>query len=566
MNSHIQTGEQGAAFGELRSLLGGPPTAARWRQLLELLEQWHARAPRQLTELALPYARARLKAWPVRARRLPRRWLEALIAEQGQAPGWWLEIACAIALPALLHRAEVRHIIHGLARGAFMQRVRSLALPSNYMRSLMALRLSRSPHLHHLTHLDVSYNHLGMLGVHALAHAEALAGLEELELAGNGLEARGVGVLLGRSDWRGLRQLELSQNRLGDEGCVELARAPAAARLTELGVACNDIGDGGARALAISQGPSLERLELGRNRIGPRGVRVLAESCASLHALDLSDNPLGADGVCALAEGERWGGLRRLDLAGTQARHAGLAALAQSEALGSLEQLELSSNLIDAASARALGQSAALARVARLGLGSTELGPEALGAILEGPLGRGLVRLDLSFNPLGDQGLRALLEAPGLARLERLQLNHCELRGELAVGGAALTGLEELELHCNPLGDAFVERLARQPWMARVRRLTLRRCGIGDAGAQAWPPPLTWARSRNSTSARTPSRGEAPRRWCAAACPRSSASICRSARWGTAPRASSRAPSSSRGCAGSTSPGAMSSAPTASPR
>jgi hypothetical protein len=81
-----------------------------------------------------------------------------------------------------------------------------------------------------------------------------------------------------------LRRLYLCDNpAMGDAGCVALAtslsRDGACPHLQVLSLANCGVGDVGATALAaaLRRHPSLKQLDLGRNRIGPRGAAELAQ-------------------------------------------------------------------------------------------------------------------------------------------------------------------------------------------------------------------------------------------------------------------------------------------------
>lgn len=150
-----------------------------------------------------------------------------------------------------------------------------------------------------LTHLDLSFCHVGAAGAAALARA--------LDGSSGGNTTRGIGVgsgtnskggaLRGRGS-RSLRSLKLPHNFVGDSGACALGRALSNNRcLTFLSLASNGIGFVGGRALATALesrgeivggdgggsggGSGLARLDVGDNPLGERAAKLLVAAASA---------------------------------------------------------------------------------------------------------------------------------------------------------------------------------------------------------------------------------------------------------------------------------------------
>mgnify|MGYP002004186688 FL=1 len=199
-----------------------------------------------------------------------------------------------------------------------------------------------------------------------------------------------------------LEKLYLSGSAAGPDGVLQLAAGLDAGSLpavTTLAIVNMHVGDAGASALAAALGrgalPRLRALFLCHVAIGDAGLIALAPALRQLPALktlNLSDNPLGDEGIAALlvvvappppppppasAPSSPTGGLTQLTelfLEGTQVADAGCAALASalsSGALPPLERLELKGIPASAAAKAAVSETlankrSALAKLERL--------------------------------------------------------------------------------------------------------------------------------------------------------------------------------------------------------
>lgn len=169
---------------------------------------------------------------------------------------------------------------------------------------------------HHIKHLDLSATGARALTLRAWLRAPwVAAGVEHLALRSNGLSAgtlwpsatltalraldvscnplrRGGAEALAQWSLPALRSLCVARTQLGDDGARALRRAPWWGQLQSLDLSRCDLTAAGVQALLAGGLPDkLQRLNLSGNPLGPDGLRAVAAACAgstSLRALDLS--------------------------------------------------------------------------------------------------------------------------------------------------------------------------------------------------------------------------------------------------------------------------------------
>ena len=312
--------------------------------------------------------------------------------------------------------------------------------------------------------LDLSVNPLRDEGAKALAEM----------LGGNGAESSGTVNTT-------LEHVDLSHCRIGPVGAQHLAQALCVNTSVKTLKLCHNhlVGDEGAKALAEmlgGNGPenigtvntTLEHVDINSCSIGPVGAQLLAQALCvntSVKTLDLTDNPLGVEGVKALAE----------MLGGNGAEGSGTVNT-------TLQQLGLNDCLIGSLGAQHLAQA--------LRVNTT------------------VKTLKLSLNPLRDEGAKALAEMLGgngaessgtvNTTLKHVDLSWCRIR---PVGAQLLaqalrvnTSVKTLKLSNNPLGDEGAKALAEMlggngaessgTVNTTLEHVDLRRCSIGPVGAQ----------------------------------------------------------------------------------
>ena len=159
-------------------------------------------------------------------------------------------------------------------------------------------------------------------------------------------------------------------------------------------------------------------------RLGPADVAILAgwPVLERLRGLDLSHNPVGAEGVATLANSPHLSALERLSLHWCEIGEAGAAALAASPHLGRLMDLDLDNCKIGNTGALAIVNSPNFPNLRRLNLTANGLTPAGIVALASCPGLQRLVRLGLNYNAIGDAGAIALAESPHLRHIEQMIL------------------------------------------------------------------------------------------------------------------------------------------------
>lgn len=219
----------------------------------------------------------------------------------------------------------------------------------------------------------------------------------------------------------------------------------------------------------------------------------------TLSELDLSCQPLGADGAAALAAVPALPRLRDLDLHYTNLGDLGAEALAASRSFTGLKRLVLGHNRMTAKGFAALATWRGVATVECLYLSANYPGAEGVAALVASKHLGQLRDLRLhwndfpfpsSFGPtrFGPDGAAVLAQAKGMRRLESLTLVGQGIGHEGAetlAESKAFPALNELNLSENAIGDAGAIALARSKRFASLETLDLRYNGIGNAGAKA---------------------------------------------------------------------------------
>jgi uncharacterized protein (TIGR02996 family) len=283
--------------------------------------------------------------------------------------------------------------------------------------------------------------------------------------------------LLGRDQLPLLTGLRFDPRQLGAEGTRSLVKSRCLAGLRTLSIRNNHLGAAEARALANSAAlASLVELDLENNAIGTEGLKLLAESpwLSSVQVLNLRNNsplissltgkltgtPIGAEAIRALMTSPTFAGLRVLRLWRNQLGPEGSAVLADASRLRDLIDLDLSHN---------------------------ELGEDGAAVLASGSRLVGLRGLDVAENDLGNAGVQSLARSPHLRELVSLRLarNNITDAGVHPLAAADLTGLRDLDLSYNPLGDAGALSLSLSPHLDGLRCLSLAGTHIGKAGRDA---------------------------------------------------------------------------------
>lgn len=189
-------------------------------------------------------------------------------------------------------------------------------------------------------------------------------------------------------------------------------------------------GSTGALMGALSAGTSLERLSFRIMGLTAGHLEALFEGpgAAALRALHLRDEPLGTEGLGALAA-RAPEALRDLALHAVGVSAEGAEVVARCERFAGLKRLSLSGNRLTPRAARVLSQSHALAGLRALDLSECRMGDKELRHLVRSKFWPNLVELDARGNSFSAAGVRALIDAPPPADLTALILDGTPLGG-----------------------------------------------------------------------------------------------------------------------------------------
>lgn len=192
--------------------------------------------------------------------------------------------------------------------------------------------LAAWPVFSRLTELTVTDAPVGPELLLAIARAAGTA-LRNLTLIGCRVTAGAVGELVQSEAMVRLGTLALGGDRTNAPGKFRaLARAPRGAALRALDLNGEAPNKAGVEALAASAlAPQLRRLGLAHCNLNAERTALLASGpFDDLRDLALNINPVGNDGVIALAQSPHFAGLRVLDLGYTQVGDDGIRAILDS--------------------------------------------------------------------------------------------------------------------------------------------------------------------------------------------------------------------------------------------
>ncbi|WP_344672180.1 ribonuclease inhibitor, partial [Catenulispora yoronensis] len=198
-----------------------------------------------------------------------------------------------------------------------------------------------------------------------------------------------------------VKHLLLGTDGLGDGGAAAVAPRAVAAKVETLYLGCNNIGGGGVCEIAgrlIASPGVVKALWLKRNPIGADGVRAVAETVRAgtvLRTIDLTQTGLAAAEIAVLVDAmiDAGGGahaIERLYLSGNRVGPDGAQELARLLAAGAVAELYVSAATLGDAGALVLADAlrgAPAGALRRLSVASNGIGPAALAdriAVLDG--------------------------------------------------------------------------------------------------------------------------------------------------------------------------------------
>ncbi len=255
-----------------------------------------------------------------------------------------------------------------------------------------------------------------------------------------------------------VRHLLLGTDGLGDGGAAAVAPKAVAAHVETLYLGCNDIGGGGVCEIAgqlIAAPGVVKALWLKRNPVGPDGVRAVAETVRAgtvLRTIDLTQTGLATPDVAVLVDAM---------IAAAGGQHA-------------IERLYLSGNRLGADGAQDVARLIVAGAVAELYLSAAQLGDSGarvLATALQNAPGGALRRLSVASNGIGPAALAELIAAAATAGVE--------LFDAARVKAAAVLGAEDNRL--DESGAATVADALAAPH--RLAYLNLHHTGLGSRGA-----------------------------------------------------------------------------------
>ncbi|MBX9627668.1 MAG: hypothetical protein K2X82_27965, partial [Gemmataceae bacterium] len=282
--------------------------------------------------------------------------------------------------------------------------------------------LAETPHLARLRRLEFSLSRLDAPHLVPLLESPHAGGLTELAFETDAITPDGLEALAGSGLFGRLEALELSHNapRLSPVLLVDALGAATRPRLRKLGLAFAGLPAPDAATLfALPVVRGLDHLDLSNNPLGPDGVAALAEArgVRGVSVLKLGETKAGVAGVEALAASGVLAGVRWLDLSGNRLGPVAVGKLAGSRQARGLRVLKLSDNRVEDKGAAALAASPHLAGLVELDLEDAGVKDAGMIALAESPHLDNLVRLDLrdrqTRRPPGAEARRALLERFG---------------------------------------------------------------------------------------------------------------------------------------------------------
>lgn len=299
-----------AAHPALDSLRG--PSLVTWRRIVAALD---AETDHEGLDAALTAVDAACAGIPDKIRLAPGRWVRKLLDRLTEP-----RLRVCRALDLTLHDVD---------------------LPGD------RLAWTDAPELAHLRILRVSDDRFGDGGLERWLRSSN--NLRPIELAlGGGITDRGARLLAADSRLLDLESLAVFRNRIGPEGLAALIGSPKLARkLRRLLLGRNLFGEAGARALTGETTiEDLALLDLDCNRLDGAAMRALVHAplLSGVRTLNLSNNPIGAEGCAALSTCPNLDKLEVLLLHDCQLDDDAVAPLLEGALLSRLKNLALSAN------------------------------------------------------------------------------------------------------------------------------------------------------------------------------------------------------------------------------
>jgi Leucine-rich repeat (LRR) protein len=197
------------------------------------------------------------------------------------------------------------------------------------------------------------------------------------------------------------------------------------------------------------------------------------EDFSSVLSLDINGNPVGAEGVDAIAQSPYAKGLQALWIDGVGAGDDGAKALAASRTV-TVKELYIGFNNITQTGLASLVASEVMAKVEFLRLNYNPIGDCGAKALAQSTMLGNLQHLNLTGTKITDSGARALLGSTALRKLKFLDLSHNTITPATfhSLGEPnALPALRELEVFSSTVDTATRKWLSQN--RPNLRLITL---------------------------------------------------------------------------------------------
>jgi hemoglobin-like flavoprotein/Ran GTPase-activating protein (RanGAP) involved in mRNA processing and transport/tRNA A-37 threonylcarbamoyl transferase component Bud32 len=363
-----------------------------------------------------------------------------------------------------------------------------LSLADNGIGSDGVSATATSRSLAQVRELDLSRNRIGPAGAAALALSANVSNLASLSLAQNALGLEGLELLLSSHKFSQLETLDLSSNDIGPQGAMALSASPLVRRVKTLAVADNRLGDAGLAALLGAPFLSgLRSLDTAQNEVTGGGIALLRGAPLELNALDLSRNPLGRDGLNALAATLPRLRLRRLAVADCGFPPSAFNVLTAAAPI-TLRSLDVAGNRLGATPGPAPGTPTLVCRLDALDVSRNALSADGLSTVLRAPAALTVTHLAANSNSFGDEAAALVAALETLPSLTRLELRDCRLAAAhtRALVRSNIAGrLRSLDLAFNQLADGAAAAIAEPPGCHALHALVLDNNDISYAAASS---------------------------------------------------------------------------------
>lgn len=325
-----------------------------------------------------------------------------------------------------------------------------------------------------------------------------LPSLERLELSGTNLSAAAIETLVSPGSFPSLRAMKFDfdtsdgARRRSPDDVRACAAAFAAASpdcaLRDLHLHCWPFDDDSfATLFGSALFGRLEKLWLGGVALSPAGASSLRDGLAPGAMRELSlgvDYPYPrAQRMHLLLESASLRGLRSLDL-GSAAQYADeLLPLALNPEVGSLRALHLRQPKVSARVWAALARSERL-DLTTLDLSNCRLAEASTAKLLRAPLTRRIESLSLDYGRVSPATLAHSTQLRSLRHFNCFEGSLGDAHLD-ALARGAVQALETLYIACNLFTADGLGALVSSPVVASLRRLSINRVSIGDAGLVA---------------------------------------------------------------------------------